>query len=64
MRVVNFLNQAEIAAAVGVSAKSIANWTAAGMPHYRPVGGAPKYILEEVIEWMKKGNREEDKKEG
>lgn len=59
---VDFLTQTEVAAALKVSTKTIANWTAQGMPHYRPIGGSPKYILDECLEWMKRGARQEEPK--
>ena len=58
MEELKFISQTDLAKALGVSRFTIINWNP---PCYRAPNGSPRYILSEVIAWMKENG---EKKEG
>lgn len=55
MEQVKLISRKELAKAIGVSVYTIINWNP---PCYKAPKGAPRYCLEEVIQWMKENGKE------
>ena len=50
---IRFLTNQELAEILRIEKTTLRNWVAQGKIPYRKVGGAVRFLLEEVIEWTK-----------
>lgn len=52
------LTQEKLAELLDVGPRTIRRWREHGLPAYRPGGRKLFFILDEVIEWIKEGEKE------